>query len=698
MNRSGRILLLLTGVALLLQACGPRPGDANVLTIAIDSGPASLDPRLGSDEASKRVNELIYNGLFRVNEEALPEVDLAESYERPDALTVIVTLRQGVSFHDGSSLTSRDVAYTYRSILQDEVPSFRKGDLTVLDEIATPDERTILFRLNRPFAPILTNLNIPILRDGAGPDAARHPIGTGPFRLVRYRKDEDLVLTRFDRHFAGRSGASAIRLKIIPTETGRLLALLKGSVDLIVNDLTPDQFERVRRTPGYVVESRPGRNYVYMAFNMEDPILSDRRVRVAIALALDRVDIVRHLLLGGATLSTGFLPPDHWAYAEDVTRHDPDHGAALRLLDEAGLRDPDGPGPAARFHLVYKTPAGELARQQAAIIQQQLAAVGIDVEIRAYEWPTFYEDLKAGRFQIVVSNWTEIGDPDILRLRFHSRFVPPHGFNRGRYRDLEVDRLLERGAETLEVEARRRAYAAVQRILARDLPYVSLWHKHVNVAYRERVHGFRLTPGGDFFPLREVRLEEPEVPVDGQRTGPDQARRRPRTSSTARIGTAPERTTRGGSLVRSRTVDARPPRVDPPSRMSFTDAPRAASTSTAVEGAACPDRLALVATIGPPAARARAAATGCGEMRTPTVRPPPSRRGSSLSEATSTRVRAPGQNLWASRWALSGNSLTQRATAASSAAINGRAMRSGLPLASKTRSTASGLSGSAARP
>jgi peptide/nickel transport system substrate-binding protein len=698
MSRGGWTLLLLVGPVLLVEGCGPRPREADVLTLAIDSGPASLDPRLGSDEASRRVNELIYNGLFRVNEEALPEVDLAASYERPDDLTVIVTLRENVSFHDGSSLTSRDVAYTYRSILQDEVPSFRKGDLSVLDEISTPDDRTIVFRLKRPFAPILTNLNIPILRDGAGPEAARLPIGTGPFQLVRYRKDEDLVLRRFERHFAGRSGTANIRLRIIPSETGRLLELLKGSVDMIVNDLTPDQFARVRRTPGYVVESRPGRNYVYMAFNMEDPILSDRRVRLAIALALDRADIVRHLLLGRATLSTGFLPPDHWAYAGNVARHLPDRDAATRLFDQAGLRDPDGPGPEPRFRLIYKTPTGELARQQAAVIQQQLAAVGIGIEIRAYEWPTFYDDLKAGRFQIVVSNWTEIGDPDILRLRFHSKYVPPHGFNRGRYRDLEVDDLLEEGAATLDEGARLRAYASVQSILARDLPYISLWHKHVTVAHHQRVRGFRLTPGADFFPLRGVRLVGPDDPAAHDGSGAGHASRRPRTSSTAWIGTAPERMTRGGSLVRSITVEARLPRVDPQSRMSSTAGPRAASTSAAVEGAGCPERFALVATIGPPAARASAAATGCGEIRTPTVRPPPKSRGTSPSEAVSTRVNAPGQNLRASRVALSGNSLTQRATAASSAAISGRAMRSGLPLASKIRSTASGLSGSAARP
>jgi peptide/nickel transport system substrate-binding protein len=498
----GLLATLALPAALLLGGCRPGFDPSSTLTLAIDSGPASLDPRLGSDEASKRVNELLYNGLFRMDEAARPAPDLAESFRMPDPATVVVVLRRGVLFHDGAPLTVGDVLYTYRSILDDEVPSFRKADLGVLAAVEARDDRTVVFRLKEPFAPILTNLNIPILRAGAG--AAAAPIGTGPFRLVRYRKDEDLVLRRFEGHFAGPSGVETLRLKIVPTETVRLLELLKGSVDLVVNDLSPDQVARVRRTPGFRVESMPGRNCVYLAFNLSDPLLRDRRVREAIARAIDRQAIVRHLLHGAATPATGLLPPGHWAYEADVPRYDPDPAAARRLLEQAGHPDPAGPEPALR--LTCKTSTSELVQQQAAILQEQLARAGVALEIRAYEWPTFYDDLKSGRFQVVLSNWTEITDPDIYRLRFHSRFRPPAGFNRGGYVNPEVDRLIEQGAATTDERERRRIYGAVQRLLARDLPYVVLWHRDVVSARRDRVRGFRLTPGADFHPLREVTL------------------------------------------------------------------------------------------------------------------------------------------------------------------------------------------------
>jgi peptide/nickel transport system substrate-binding protein len=499
--------ILLAGLS--AAGCGSTLDPASTLTLAIDGGPASLDPRLGSDEASKRVNGLIYNGLFRLDDAARPVPDLAASHARPDPLTVIVRVRDGVLFHDGTPLTAADVVATYRSILDDEVPSFRKADLEAIAAVTARDTRTVVFSLREPFAPILTNLNIPILKAGAGPDAARSPIGTGPFRLVRYRKDEDLLLERFPGHFGGAAGVRHLRLRIVPSETGRLLEILKGGADLVVNDLAPDALQRLRRTPGFHVLARPGRNYVYMAFNCRDPILSDPRVRRAVALAIDRRAIIDHLLHGAATPATGMLPPRHWAYAAGVRRYEPDPGEARRLLDQAGHPDPDGEGPRTRFRLTYKTSTSELAQQQAAVLQEQLARVGIGFDIRALEWPTFYEDLKAGRFQVVVSMWTEITDPDVLRLRFHSRFVPPSGFNRGAYADPEVDRWIDLGARTTDEAERAAFYARVQQRLAEDLPYVPLWHRDVVAVVRDRVEGFRLTPGADFDALREVRIAPP---------------------------------------------------------------------------------------------------------------------------------------------------------------------------------------------
>jgi ABC-type transport system substrate-binding protein len=492
-------ILLAAGCALAALGCRGLPPDPTGLTIAIDSGPSSLDPRLGSDEGSRRFNDLVYNALFRTGDDARPVPDLALAATWSDPLTLLVHLRDGVLFHDGTPLLALDVVETYRSILEGRVISFRRADLEALESVDSPEPRVVRFHLSRPFAPFIANLTVPISRPRGGREAALGPLGTGPFRLARYRKDEDLLLQRFDCYFEGASALTSVRLRIIPAETSRLLELITGGVDLVVNDLAPDQFERLRRTRGFRVLSRPGRNVVYMAFNMDDPMLRDRRVRQAIAWSLDREAIVRHLLGGSATLATGLLPPDNWAYNPHVIAYHPDRARASTLLAAAGFSAAGAMAPALR--LEYKTTTGELSLQQAAIVQAQLAAAGIAVDIRAFEWPVFYDDLRSGRFQVAVSNWTDLGDPDVYRLRFHSGARPPRGLNRGGYANPEADRLIEEGAGSIDEQVRRLDYARLQELLADDLPYVPLWHRHVSAALGPRVARFDLNAGADFRPI-----------------------------------------------------------------------------------------------------------------------------------------------------------------------------------------------------
>jgi hypothetical protein len=243
---------------------------------------------------------------------------------------------------------------------------------------------------------------------------------------------------------------------------------------------------------------------VYLIFNLSHPALRDVRVRRAVAQALDRGAIVRHLLLGKATLATGLLPPGHWAYDAEARRFDHDPAAAQRLLDEAGYPDPGGGRP--RLLLRYAAPQGEISLQQAAVIQEDLARIGIAVEVRSSEWATFYDDLRSGRFEMAVSNWTDIGDPDIFRLRFASSETPPAGLNRGGYANPRADRFIEAGARETDRDRRRADYAGLQVLLAEDLPCVWLWHKDVRAASGPRLRGFTLTSGADFRPLWRARV------------------------------------------------------------------------------------------------------------------------------------------------------------------------------------------------
>src|SRR5262245_12207646 len=327
--RSGLLLAVLGCSA--VPGCGRRPADPDGVTVIVDSGPQSLDPRLGSDEASRRVFDLVFNSLFRLGDDGGVVPDLAESAHWEDDVTLVVRLRDGVRFHGGAPLTADDVVRTYRSILDGEVVSFRRADFEAVQEVAAADPRTVIFVLGRPFAPLVSNLTVPIARMAPAAREPGLPLGTGPCRLVGCRKDEELLLTRFDDYFEGRSALRSVRIRILPAESARLLEMLRGSGDLVVNDLAPEHFDRLARTAGFEVAAHDGRNAVYLGFNLRQPPLDDVRVRRAIALAIDRESIVTHLLSGRARLATALLAPGRWAHDDGVPLRRSDPAAGRRL-------------------------------------------------------------------------------------------------------------------------------------------------------------------------------------------------------------------------------------------------------------------------------------------------------------------------------------------------------------------------------
>jgi peptide/nickel transport system substrate-binding protein len=252
-----------------------------------------------------------------------------------------------------------------------------------------------------------------------------------------------------------------------------------------------------------------GTDYAYIGLNLRDPILRDRRVRHAIAYAIDRQAIVDYLRRGLAEPAIGVLAPVSWAFERNISmfNHDPDR--ARELLDEAGYRDPDGDGPLPRMTLSLKISTDEFIRLQAAVLQQNLRQVGIDLDVRSYEFATLYADVLKGNFQLFTLQWVGVSDPDMLRRVFHSRQTPPVGFNRGYYSNPQVDRVLDEATRSTDDAERKRLYGEAQKLIANDAPYISLWWK-TNVAVTQRnITGLRLTPTTDFSVLKDVIKRTP---------------------------------------------------------------------------------------------------------------------------------------------------------------------------------------------
>jgi peptide/nickel transport system substrate-binding protein len=499
--------LLLAALIVAAACAGPAPRDPDRLIVALGNSPTNLDPGVGLDEASQRIHALIYSSLMKIGDDLRPVPDLAVRLDTTDRQTYVAEIPPGVHFQNGREMTADDVAYTFRRFLDPAFVSGRKGAYKDLLAVDVLDRYTVAFRLRGPSTSFPANLtNMGIVPAGSDDTLARHPVGSGPYRLDAFVPDDHLTLSAFAGYYRGAPANAGLTFKIVPDETMRGLELRNGSVDLVVNDLSPDLVHSLAENPALQVVTRPGTDYGYIGINLRDPVLRDRRVRQAIGYAIDRRAIVHYLRRDQARETASIIPSMSWAHADDLFRFTHDPARARALLDAAGYPDPDGPGPRPRLHLTLKTSTAERYRLQATVLQQQLAQVGIDLEIRSYEFATLFSDVVRGNFQLytLVFVGGSVADPDILRRVFDSQQAPPVGFNRGRYANPEVDRLIAQATAASTEEDRRRSYVAAERLITADAPIISLWAgSNVIVAQRD-LTGLHLSPIGDFDFLRHV--------------------------------------------------------------------------------------------------------------------------------------------------------------------------------------------------
>lgn len=505
MYRRLATLAVVLSVGLSLLSCSrPLPPDTAVMII--ESSPANLDPRIGTDAQSERIYKLLFDSLVKRDDHFNLKPWLAERWETPDALTYVFHLRKDVHFHDGSPLTSRDVKWTFDSVMDGSLITAKASTYKFVQSVEAPDPYTVIFRMKEPFATLLWNVSdgaMGIVPYGSGKDFGRSPVGSGPFKFVSARQDSDVVVTRNEAYWNGVPKIPKVRFAVIPDVTTRALELRKGSVDLAINSLSADLVKTLAAEPNLIVMTRPGTVYTYLAFNLRDPILKDVRVRQALAYAVDRRQIIHYIWRDLARPAPSILPPEHWAFSSEVRQYAHDPVRANQILDAGGYARKNG----VRFHLTMKTSTEETTRLLAVVLQQQLREVGIALDIRTFEFATFYSDVVKGAFQLYSLRW--IGgneDPDIFEHVFHSASFPPKRANRSYYVNPKVDALIDRGRAELDPAKRRAIYVELQEVLAEDLPYINLFYLDNVLIHSRRVRNVALTPSGDYDFLRRAEL------------------------------------------------------------------------------------------------------------------------------------------------------------------------------------------------
>ncbi len=509
MPRHITLLFLITCIG--LTSCRQSHSTRPEVVFLIESGPTNLDPRIGLDAQSQHIDELLFDGLVVRNANFRVEPGIAERWEQPDPLTLIFHLKTGVHFSDGRTLTSHDVLWTVNSMRDGTVITAKSGSYAAIAQVEAPDQATVVMHLKHPDNFLLTNLStgaMGIVPEGSGRDFSRHPVGSGAFRFVSQETDKEVVIERNPLNWEGTAGTNAIprvRFAVVPDATTRALELRKGSADVTSNSIPADMLPVLMAEKQLIVQSVGGTQVQYLGFNTTDPILRDVRVRQAIAWAIDRDLILKTLLANRAKPAYSLLPEQHWAYSGNVARYEFNPARSRQLLDEAGyLSEKDG----FRMHLTMKTSTDDGTRLLAATLQQQLAQVGIALEIRSYEPATFMQDLTRGSFQIYALRWVGGNEqPDIFGYAFSSSRIPPKGANRGRYRNPTLDQLLDEASQSTDQSQRAIAYAQAQSILAQELPAYDLWYQDSILVHSQRLSEVGVSPSGSFAFLRTAHWQ-----------------------------------------------------------------------------------------------------------------------------------------------------------------------------------------------
>ena len=473
------LVILLLGTGACTQH-NPSASSSKEIVFAIGQMPLNLDPRYATDAASERVNRLVYQSLVDFDAQSKPAPNLATWGEISPTVYRFTLNKNRAPFHNQTPLTAYDVKATYDSLatLKD---SPNTAEFAKVKNITVIDNDTVEFQLNQADKHFAAKLIIGILPAkliAENYDFSHAPVGSGGLKFESWQNK--LTLQRVN-------DGQKISLIEVKDPTVRVLKLLHGEVDLLQGELPPELVKYLQTKPDVIVKTSIGANFSYLGLNFKDPVLQNLKVRQAIAHAIDRKQIIAKAMIQHSRQADMILPPEHYTNQNNEVSIPNDYNPALakKLLQEAGVKLP--------LKLVYKTSTDAQRVRFATILQAQMAKAGIDLEIRSLDWGTFFEDVKQGNFQLYGLTWVGIKTPEIYAKAFGSQSAPPNGFNRGRYTDVELDKLLA-----------EENWQAVTARIRQQLPYVPLWYEGQFAAMRNGITNYNAKPDGNWDDLGTI--------------------------------------------------------------------------------------------------------------------------------------------------------------------------------------------------
>ena len=503
------VLVLALAVALAPSAGAQKRG--GTLTIVRPTDPVSLDPNLETTAPGAWVYFNMLEGLLTLDDKMQVKPLLATSHEVMSPTRVRFKLRPGVKFHDGTPFNAAAVKFTFDRALHGTPPARWASLAGSLDGAEVVDDLTVDVVTKEPYGPILRTLAMycmgivsPTAVQKQGADFSRAPVGTGPFKFVEWKTNTHVIVEQNNDYWGDKALLDRVVFRVVPEEGARMIALQTGDADMVLFP-SPAQLPALRKDSKYTVHETTGIRVVFAGMHAGLPPLDDVRVRQAMLYAVDRKAILDNIMEGSAGPARGVLAPGVFGYKDmQLDRLYPfDRAKARALLGQAGWT----PGPdgimqkgGQRLSLSWLAARGRYPKdgEITEAIQAMLKDVGIEARVQVLEWATVFQQVRGNplNHHLFTLGWvTSNADADYsLYALFHSKQVPPTGWNTSRYVNPRVDALVEQARRSLNQSEREKLYGEVQDILAKEMVWIPVYTTKEIVVSRAGVKGFTMHP------------------------------------------------------------------------------------------------------------------------------------------------------------------------------------------------------------
>ncbi|WP_077328878.1 ABC transporter substrate-binding protein [Virgibacillus siamensis] len=463
----------------------------DTLAIGLDDDPPQLDPHRSSAAVDRQVFQSLYNTLVDLNEDLEIVPELANKWQvSEDSKTYTFKLQKGVTFHDGTPFNAKAVKFNFERMLNPELASPRKSEINLVTEVIAVDEYTVKVKLRKPYAPFLS-----VLTDRAGmmvsPTAVKekgkgfsnNPVGTGPYKFVERVQQDHIKLALFDDYWREKPAIKNVVYKPYPDGNTRVTNLISGNLD-IVNQIPFKDLDKVKNSSNLNISVKDGLGFQGLMLNTDKKPFSNKKVRQAINIAIDRKAIAEVVYHDGVTPAVSPFPPSSWAHPEDMEVPEANIGEAKKLIAESGLNN-------VNFTLKI-TPKPE-EKQIGQMLQSMLGQIGIKVEIEMVEFGTLLEEMRNHEYDALRIGWSGRVDPDGNTFTW---FSTDGSLNEMSYSNSQVDELLIKARATSDREKRKELYSKVSHILWEEVPYVFIFHEKNIKPMKNYVEGYNHVPDG----------------------------------------------------------------------------------------------------------------------------------------------------------------------------------------------------------